>query len=128
MPTIINVTFLIIFNINIIFCYSAVNNSGIITIKFKTYFPYIENKESDLNGEDYYKKIHLSKLYLELNIGNETSFEKGKNQTLNTIINLKEITFVTTNIYFKEYTEINNNLLCFYNTSKSLTFKESKGY
>ena len=128
MSTIFNVTFLIIFNINIIFCYSAVNNSGIITIKFKTYFPYIENKESDLNGEDYYKKIHLSKLYLELNTGNETSFEKGKNQTLNTIINLKEITFVTTNIYFKEYTEINNNLLCFYNTSKSLTFKESKGY
>ena len=128
MSKIFNVIFLIICNINIIYNFSVVNNSGIITIKFRTYFPYIESKESDLNGENYYKKIHSSKLYLELYTGNKTTFEKGKNQTLNTIINLKEITFVTTNTYFKENTEINKNLLCFYNTSKSLTFRESEGY
>ena len=79
MSKIFNVIFLIICNINIIYNFSVVNNSGIITLKFRTYFPYIESKETDLNGENYYKKIHSSKLYLELYTGNETTFEKGKN-------------------------------------------------
>ena len=128
MSKIFNVIFFIIINAKITLVFSLYNNTDIITIKFRTYYPYIANNSSELNAEDYYQRIHLSKIYLELFTGNETSFKEGNNQTLNTIINLKEISFVTTNIYFKKNTKMNNNLLCFYNTSKSTTFYESEGY
>ena len=124
MSKIINVVIFLIIKLSL----SSLNNSCFIAIKFKTYYPYIDNNSPFLNAENYYKKIHLSKIYLELYTGNETNFKEGKNQTLNTIVNLKESTFFTTNIYFKKDTEINNNLLCSYDTSKSNTFKNSKGY
>ena len=124
MSKIINAVIFLIIKLS----FSSLNNSNFIAIKFKTYYPYLENNLPFLNAENYYKKIHSSKIYLELYTGNETSFKEGKNQTLNTIIDLEEITFVTTNIYFKKDTEINNNLLCLYNTSKSNTFKNSEGY
>ena len=56
MSKVFNFIFLIIFNINITFIFSLINNSGIITIKFRTYYPYIKNKEFDLSAEDYYNK------------------------------------------------------------------------
>lgn len=128
MSKIFNVIFFIIINLLKVSLCSSYNNTDIIAIKFGTYYPYIENDKTYFNAEEYYTKIHSSKIYLELYTGNETSFETGKNQTLNTILKLDEIPFVTTNIYFKQYTEINNNLLCHYNTSKSDTFTQSDGY
>ena len=127
MSKIFNVFFFILIKVQIQLCFSSYNNSDIITVKFRTYYPYITNSDI-LNGNDYFQKIHSSKLYLELYTGNETSFKEGINQTLNTIINLKEIQFVTTNIYFEKNPKINNELLCHYNTSKSNTFIESEGY
>jgi hypothetical protein len=129
MSKIFNIIFFIIINAEILYtiCSQNKNNSNIVTIKFKTYYPYIENNNiSPLNAKNYYIKIHSSKIYLELNTGNETSFIKQKSQILNTIINLKEIIFVTTNDYFEKNSEINNNLLCRYNTSNSETFYESE--
>ena len=125
MSKIFNVIFFII-NINQIFSLILENNSNIVTLKFRTYYPYVEN---NLNkSEIYYKKIHSSKLYLELQTGNDTSYKKGKNQILNTIINLKEVVLIATDLYFDQNTEKNNNLLCTYNTSVSDTFSESEGY
>jgi hypothetical protein len=131
MSKIFNIIFFIIINAEILYtiCSQNKSNSNIVTIKFKTYYPYIENNNiSPLNAKNYYIKIHSSKIYLELNTGDETSFIKQKSQILNTIINLKEIIFVTTNDYFEKNTEINNNLLCRYNTSNSETFYESEGF
>ena len=103
------------------------NNTNIVTLKFRTYYPYVENNLS--KSEIYYKKIHLSKLYLELQTGNETSYKKGKNQILNTIIDLKEVVLITTDLYFENKNkEKNNKLLCTYNTSVSDTFISSEGY
>ena len=44
------------------------------------------------------------------------------------MINVHEKVWVTTNIYSKDNTEINNNLLCSYNTSKSDSFFNSNKY
>ena len=44
------------------------------------------------------------------------------------MINVHEKVWVTTHIYFKDNTEINNNLLCSYNTSKSDSFFNSNKY
>ena len=125
MSKIFNVIFFII-NINQILSLISENNSNIVTLKFRTYYPYVENNLT--KSEFYYKKIHLSKLYLELQTGNETSYKKGKNQILNTIIDLKEVVLITTDLYFEKDTKKNNNLLCTYNTSVSDTFVESQGY
>ena len=125
MSKIFNVIFFII-NINQILSLISENNSNIVTLKFSTYYPYVENNLT--KSEFYYKKIHLSKLYLELQTGNESSYKKGKNQILNTIIDLKEVVLITTDLYFEKDTKKNNNLLCTYNTSVSDTFVESQGY
>ena len=71
--------------------------------------------------------VLFDKILLHL-IGDETSFKKGTNQILNTMINVHEKVWVTTDIYFKDNTEINNNLLCSYNTSKSDSFFNSNKY
>lgn len=119
MSKIFNIIFFIFINIKHFFSLLSQNNTNIVAIKFKTYYPYIENETTPLKPEDYFRKIHSSKIYLEL---------QTENQVLNTIINLKEVLFHTTNTYFEKNTVKNNNLLCSYNTSKSKTFINSEGY
>ena len=120
----LNIIFFILFNIDII--YSLIedkNNSNFISLKFRTYYPYSSGDSSSFGINDYYKKVHLSKIYLELYTGNENSFKLKQNQTLNTIMNLKEGLFITTNDYFEKNKKENNALLCTYNTSESNTFE-----
>ena len=119
MSKIFNIIFFIFINTKHIYSLLSQNNTNIVAIKFKTYYPYMENETSPLKPEDYYKKIHSSKIYLEL---------QTENQILNTIINLKEVLFHMTNTYFDKNTVKNNNLLCSYNTSKSKNFINSEGY
>ena len=117
----------IVFIFNILIANSELNNTNIISFKFKTYYPFINlSKIAPLsyNFDYYYEKIHLSKVYLEI----ETGKEKNQKQYLNIIVDLNEIIFSTTNIYFDKNTFENNNLLCKYNTSKSKTFFEYDGY
>lgn len=122
-----------IFNIlfiNIITLKFEIKNTNIISLKFKIYYPYFNNTindDSSFNINDYLERIHFSKLYLEVRIGNDSNFE-SKNQTLNIIVDLNEIIFYTTNLYFSKNTIENNNILCKYNTSESPTFYESEGY
>ena len=97
MSKIFNVIFFII-NIEQILSLLSENNTDIVAIKFRTYYPHVEPGENKC--EIYLKKIHYSKVYLELQTGNETSYKKGLNQTLNTIINLREIVLITTDSYF----------------------------
>ena len=106
-----------------------IKNTNIISLKFKIYYPYY-NSENYLSYsiDDYLERVHLSKLYLEVQVGNESDFEAKTNQTLNIIVDLNEILFSSTNLYFTKYTAENNNILCIYNTSKSSTFYESEGY
>ena len=92
------ITFLILINIKFISSFISKNNSDIITIKFKTYYPYVEKDPWTLNAEEYYRKIHSSKIYLEIQTGDETTFKKGNNQIPNTIINLQEKVWVTTDM------------------------------
>lgn len=125
---------LVFFNlilINIISHIKLENNNNIISLKFKTYYPFSNitlNELFSFTTDNYMENIHLSKLYLEVGVGDENSFKSKSNQTLNIIIGLKEIIFSTTDIYFKKYTSENNNLLCHYNTSKSSTFSEHSKY
>ena len=125
MSKIFNVIFFII-NIEQILSLLSENNTDIVAIKFRTYYPYVEQGANKC--EIYLKKIHYSKAYLELQTGNETSYKKGLNQTLNTIINLREIVLITTDSYFELNTNKSNEILCTYNTSISDTFYESEGY
>ena len=125
MSKIFNVIFFII-NIEQILSLLSENNTDIVAIKFRTYYPYVEPGANKC--EIYLKKIHYSKVYLELQTGNETSYKKGLNQTLNTIINLREIVLITTDSYFELNTNKSNEILCTYNTSISDTFYESEGY
>ena len=125
MSKIFNVIFFII-NIEQILSLLSENNTDIVAIKFRTYYPYVEQGANKC--EIYLKKIHYSKVYLELQTGNETSYKKGLNQTLNTIINLREIVLITTDSYFELNTNKSNEILCTYNTSISDTFYESEGY
>ena len=131
-----NFSFIIIFIIIIIIKISFVklelnNNSNIVSLKFKTYYPFSNNSLYDISvfsTDDYFEKIHLSKLYLPLEVGDEKNFKEKTNQTLNVIIDLREIIFLTTDIYFNKYISENNNLLCHYNTSKSSNFYEIPKY
>ena len=127
-PSLISI---ILFCIIILSIKSENNNSNIISLKFKTYYPYTNNYKynpSYFDAVDYYNNIHMSKIYLELGVGNESDFEENTNQILNIIVDLNEIIFYTTNIYFKKYTIENNNLLCKYNSSKSKTLSQSDGF
>ena len=117
---------LFFFNINTL--KSEIKNNNIISLKFKIYYPYTEYGYLLFNIDDYLDKIHLSKLYLEVGVGNESDFETNVNQTLNIIVDLNEIIFSSTNLYFSKYTVENNNILCNYNTSESSTFYESDTY
>ena len=74
------------------------------------------------------ESVHLSKIYLELEVGDENNFKTNTSQTLNTIIELNEIIFSTTERFFQKFSIKNNNMLCHFNRTKSTTFKESKYY
>lgn len=114
--------------LNLTIMKSETNNTNIVSLKFKTYYPYINSSNSLYEAEDYYFNVHLSKIYLEIQLGDKHNFETKTNQTLNVIVDLNEKVFLTTNLYFNRFTLENNNLLCKYNTSKSTTFYESPNY
>ena len=90
---------LVFFNfilINIISHIKLENNNNIISLKFKTYYPFSNitlNELFSFTTDNYMENIHLSKLYLEVGVGDENSFKSKSNQTLNIIIGLKEIIF-----------------------------------
>ena len=100
-----------------------------ITLKFKTYYPTSKNSNNnEFSTYDYLNSIHFSKIYLELETGNETDFKLKTYQKLNTIIDNQELLFGTTDIYFKSNTKKNNDLLCTYNTSNSKTINITNYY
>ena len=107
------------------------NNSNIISLRFKTYYPYSNYSRYDIPVfyiDDFYESIYSSKLYLQLEEGDENNFKEKKNQTLNVIVDSREIIFLTTDIYFEKYIKENNYQLCHFNTSKSSTFYEHSNY
>ena len=122
---------LLIINNIIIFIKSENINSNFVSLKFRTFYPYSNNSNNDpssFNTGDYFEKIHLSKIYLEVGTGEENNFSSKTNQTLNIIVNLKENIFSTTNLYFEKYTTENNNLLCHYNCSLSTSLTQTEKY
>ena len=129
MGEIINYLLLII--IVIFHIKSEENNSNIISLKFKTYYPCSNNSLYNPNTfttDDYAQNIHLSKIYFEVGVGDENNFKSKTNQSLNIIVDLKETIFQTTSIYFEKYISENNDILCHYNTSESSTFTGGKKY
>ena len=102
--------------LNLTIMKSETNNTNIVSLKFKTYYPYINSSNSLYEAEDYYFNVHLSKIYLEIQLGDKHNFETKTNQTLNVIVDLNEKVFLTTNLYFNRFTLENYNLLCKYNT------------
>ena len=110
---------------------SAEKNNSIVLFKFKTYYPITNNSlynYSSFTTDDFADSIHHSKIYLEVGVGNENNFNTNTNQSINIIVDLKEIIFSTTNLYFEKYTSENNYLLCHYNTSKSSTFSQTQKF
>ena len=117
--------------INILKIHSSKNTSKIASIKFKTYHPLTYNMLYNRTGfdkEDFIENYHFSKIYLQMESGEENNFKTNTNQTLNVLIDLKEIIFSTVNYYFKKYNSDNTKKLCHFNTSKSTTFFEDKYY
>ena len=110
---------------------SEEKNNSIISFKFKTFYPITNNSlfnSSSFTTNDFVDSIHHSKIYLEVGVGDENNYNANTNQSINIIVDLKEIIFSTTNLYFEKYTSENNYLLCHYNTSKSSTFSQSEGF
>ena len=110
---------------------TADNNNNIISLKFKTYYPITNNSLYNISSftiVDFVESIHYSKIYFIVGVGDENNFKSNTNQSINIIVDLKEIIFSTTNLYFEKYTSENNYLLCHYNTSKSSTFNENPNY
>ena len=54
------------FLLNLYIIKSETNNTNIVSLKFKTYYPYINSSHSVYEAEDYYFNVHLSKIYLEI--------------------------------------------------------------
>ena len=126
-----NICFELIIFFSNIYLLKSQQNDNIISLRFKTYYPFsinYGNNYSSFNTDDYFESIHLSKIYLEIGVGDQNSFETKINQYLNVIIDLKENIFSTTNIYFEKYAKENNDILCHFNTSKSSTFGEIPKY
>ena len=113
---------------NILKIKSSGNNTDIASIKFKTFYPLSYNlafNHSKFEVEDYMDSYHFSKIYLELETGD---INKNTNQTLNVLIDLKDIIFSTIYFYFDLYNSDNVKLLCHFNCSKSTTLQMSKYY
>jgi len=114
---------------NIIKIESSGNTTSIASIKFKTFYPVSYNlvyNRSKFEVDDYMNSYHFSKIYLELETGD---INKNTNQTLNVLIDLKEIIFSTIYYYFENnYNSENVKLLCHFNCSKSTTLEMSKYY
>ena len=129
----INILLNLLIIINIIRLIKSENiNSDYVSLKFRTFYPYSNNsyynESLSFNTEDYFEKIHLSKIYLEVGTGEENNFSSKTNQTLNIIVNLEENIFLTTDLYFEKYTTENNNLLCHYNSSLSTSLSQTAKY
>ena len=90
--------------------------NDLLVFKFKTFYPPKLSKDSEYNSNDFINSFLLSKIYLELETGNENEFEKGTNQILRTFIYSKANIFV-----FREFKKY-NNILCNFNTSFSLSY------
>ena len=125
----ISILYYFIICFNLILIKSSKNSTNFSAIKFKTYHPLTYNiiyNKTDFDKEDYIKNYHFSKIYLELESGNENNINKS--QILNVIIDLKDVIFHTTSRYFDDYISSNNNLLCHFNTSISSTLEQYKYY
>ena len=124
------VLFFLIYNI-LFKVSSSKDNTRLVSLKFKTYHPLTYNRIYNKTGfdkEDFIESYHFSKLYLEIPTGEEYNFKTNTNQTLNVFIDLKEIIFSTVSHYFKKYNNDNMNKICYFNTSKSTTFREEQFY
>ena len=93
------------------------DNNDLLVIKFKTINePKLDGK-SEYNSSTFVDSYIESKVYLELEAGNEYDFKNGKNQILKTFINSKGDIF-TFRDYNKKY-----NSICNYNTHLSSGYK-----
>ena len=73
---------------------------SLATIKFKTFYPRRSNTKQDINQfntQEFVESIVLSKIYFELQTGNETSEKNYKTQKLNIFTNSVQQS------YFKSY-------------------------
>ena len=125
------VIFIFIIYSNLLKVKTAKNTLKLVPIKFKIYHPLTYNRLYNKTGydkEDFIENYHFSKIYLEMEAGDENSFKENKNQTINVFVNLNESIFSTVTHYFKKYNIDNMNKICFFNTSKSSTFVEDQFY
>ena len=128
---IIIVIFIILVYNNLSYVKSSKDTSKLVPIKFKIFHPLTLNRLYNKTGydkEDFIENYHFSKIYLELETGDENNFKENTNQKINVFIDLKEIIFSTVSHYFKKYNNDNMNKICFFNTSKSSTFVEDQFY
>jgi len=122
--------FFFIYN-NLIKVISSKDITKFASLKFKTYYPLSLNQiynRTYFEIDDYMDSYHFSKIYLEIETGNESNFKTNTNQTLNVIIDLKEKIFSTISHYFERSNKDNILKLCHFNTSKSTTFTEDQFY
>ena len=111
-----NFIFLII---HLIIIKSEDNISDILVLSFKEYYHQTYNmlqNNTEYNSKDFINSFLFSKIYLEFEIGDNTSFDKGINQTLNTIVEAKTDSFIL------RHKSRNNYTICNFNSSLSKTF------
>ena len=108
----------IVLIINLIIIQSADNTSDILVLNFKEYYHQTYNmlqNNTEYNGKDFINSFLFSKIYLELELGDNIN-QNGINQTLNTIIEAKTDSFILRHINRNNYT------ICNFNSSLSKTF------
>ena len=114
---------ILIFKILLIKIITQEKNTDILVLRFKTFYPLnsnISQNNTDYNINDFVNSYLSSQIYLEFETGNETDYQKGTNQILNTFINSKTTSFILRNKIK------NNSVLCNYNSSLSTTFKSKE--
>ena len=107
--------FFFIYN-NLIKVISSKDITKFASLKFKTYYPLSLNQiynRTYFEIDDYMDSYHFSKIYLEIETGNESNFKTNTNQTLNVIIDLKEKIFSTISHYKMTLQFIIDMKLCF---------------
>ena len=112
-----NFNFFILFILILINIILSKDNNDLLVFKFKTFHESKEDDNIEYNSTNFINSFLTSRVYLELEAGNDNDFKNGKNQILKTFMSSKGDIF-TFRDYNKKY-----NSICNFNTQLSSAYK-----
>ena len=81
-----NFNFFILFILILINIILSKDNNDLLVFKFKTFHESKEDDNIEYNSTNFINSFLTSRVYLELEAGNDNDFKNGKNQILKTFI------------------------------------------